>query len=110
MKTLVIAAATAATLAAAPAASANDLAFIGGLEYTTEARVFEATAGIEYSIHGFTISPFLAMNDSAGRFDLRSVELTVGYTVNPNVNLYVTVEGDRNFRHTETTLGVAFRF
>jgi hypothetical protein len=110
MKTLVIAAATAATLAAASAASANDLAFVGGLEYTTEAKVLETTAGVEYSLQAFTISPLLTVNDSTGSFDLRAVELTVGYAATQNVNLYVTVAGDNSFNHTETTLGLSFRF
>lgn len=110
MKTLVIAAATAATLAAASAASANDLAFIGGIEYTTEAKVLETTAGVEYSLQGFTVTPLLTVNDVSGNFDLSAVELTVGYAVGSSVNLYVTVAGDNRFNHTETTLGVAFRF
>lgn len=110
MKTLLIAAATAATLAAASAASANDLAFVGGLEYMTEAKIIETSAGVEYSINGFTISPLLTVNDSTGSFGLSAVELTVGYTVNPNINVYATVSGDRNFNYSEATLGVAFRF
>jgi hypothetical protein len=110
MKTLVIAAATAATLAAASAASANDLAFVGGLEYAAEAKVFEATAGVEYTYQSFTFTPLLTLNDSTGSFDLNSVELTVGYTVNPNINVYATVSADRNFNYSEATLGVAFRF
>jgi len=110
MKNLMIAAATAATLSAATAASANDLAFIGGIEYATKAEVFETTVGLEYAVNRFTVTPLLTLNDSDGDFDLQAVELTVGYTVSRNVNLYVTVEGDRNFNHNETTLGVAFRF
>jgi hypothetical protein len=110
MKNLMIAAATAATLSAATAASANDLAFIGGVEYTTEAKVLETTVGLEYAVNRFTVTPLLTLNDAAGDFDFIAVELTVGYTINSSVNLYVTIDGDRDFNHNETTLGVAFRF
>jgi hypothetical protein len=110
MKNLMIAAATAATLSAATAASANDLAFIGGIEYATKAEVFETTVGLEYAVNRFTLTPLLTLNGSAGDFDMRTIELTVDYTVSSSVNLYVTIDGDRDFNHNETTLGVAFRF
>jgi hypothetical protein len=110
MKTLMIAAATAATLAGASAASANGLAFFGGIEYATDAKVIETTAGVEYGFGAFTVSPLLTLNDVAGDLSLRAVEITAGYALNTNINLYLTVEGDNSFNRTETTLGVAFRF
>jgi hypothetical protein len=110
MKNLMIAAATAATLSAATAASANDFALVGGIEYTVEAKVIEATVGVEYNVRKFTFAPLLTLNDSTGNFDFRAVELTVGYAVNSNMNMYVTVDGDSGFNYNEATLGVAFRF
>lgn len=109
MKTFAIVAATALALSAT-AATAGDLAFLGGLEYTTEAEVFEATAGVEYATNGFTFTPLIVMNDAANDFDFVSAELTVGYDLGKNVNAYVTVESDADWNHAETTLGVALRF
>lgn len=109
MKTFAIAAATALALSAT-AVTAGDLAFLGGLEYTTEAEVFEATAGVEYATNGFTFTPLVVFNDDADDLDFVNAELTVGYDVNEAVNAYVTVETDADWNHAETTLGVALRF
>jgi hypothetical protein len=109
MTNTMIAAVAALTLSTA-AASANDLAFLGGLEYAVEAEVFEATAGIEYTAGNFTITPVLTLNDATGKFEFAAAELTVDYAVATSVNVYVTAESDSNWKHTETTLGVALRF
>jgi len=111
MKTLMIAAVTAATLSAASVAQANDLAFVGGFEYSTRgAGVFETTAGVEYTIENFTFAPLVTLNNSTGNFDLNKVELEVGYDVNENVNLYVNFVTNRALTLTETQVGVEFRF
>lgn len=109
MKNIIIAAAT-ATLLTAAAASANGLAVLGGVEYTVEAEVLEATAGVEYAVGDLTLTPLLTLNDAAGDFEFVNAELTVGYTVSPVVGVYATVETDSDWDYAETTLGVAFRF
>jgi hypothetical protein len=109
MKNMIIAAATAAILAAT-AANANDIAILGGLEYTTEAEVFEATVGIEGALAGFTITPLLTVNDAAGDFEFTGSEVTVGYSVSTAVAVYATIEADADWGHSETTLGVSLRF
>lgn len=109
MKNMIIAAATAAILSAT-AANANDLAILGGLEYTTEAEVFEATVGVEGALAGFTITPLLTVNDTAGDFEFTGAEVTVGYSVSTAVAVYATVEADADWDYSETTLGVSLRF
>ena len=109
MTKTMISAITALTLSTA-AASANDLAFLGGLEYAVEAETFEATAGVEYGIAGITLTPMLTLNDAAGGFELAAAEVTVGYAVSDFAGVYLTVEADGDFKHTETYVGVALRF
>lgn len=103
-------AAVAALTFSAAAASAGDLAYLGGLEYTVEAEAFEATAGIEYAAGGLTLTPVLTINDATGDFEFAAADLTIGYAVATSVNVYATVEADADFDYTETTLGVSFRF
>ena len=108
MKNVFLAAAIAMTTTAA---SAADLAFLGGLEYTVEAEVTEATVGVEYApIAGVTITPVLTFNDDGQDFQFESTAITLGYAVNSAVNAYVTVDADEDFNRTETTVGVAIRF
>jgi hypothetical protein len=109
MKNMIIGAATAAILTAT-AANANDLAILGGLEYTTEAEVFEATVGVEGALAGFTITPLLTVNDTAGDFEFTGAEVTVGYSVSTAVAVYATIEADADWDYSETTLGVSLRF
>ena len=109
MTKTMISAVTALTLSTA-AASANDLAFLGGLEYAVEAEAFEATAGVEYGIAGITLTPMLTLNDATGGLELATAELTVGYTVSDFAGVYLTVETDGDFEYTETYVGLALRF
>lgn len=109
MKTLAIGAVTAFTLSAA-AATAGDLAYIGGLEYAVEAEAFEATAGIEYGIAGFVITPVITLNDATGGLELSTTELSVGYAVSDFAGVYLTVEANKDFEYTETYVGVSLRF
>lgn len=104
-----IAAVAALTLSTA-AANAGELAYLGGVEYAVEAEVFEATAGVEYAVGGFTLTPVFTLNDAAGDFEFAEAELTVGYEVTTSMSVYTTVETDSDFNHAETTVGVAFRF
>lgn len=109
MTNTMVAAVAALTLSTA-AASANDLAFLGGLEYAVEAEVFEAAAGVEYTAGSFILTPVLTLNDATGKFEFAAAELTAGYAITNSVNVYVTAESDSNWKRTETTLGVAFHF
>jgi hypothetical protein len=109
MKNMIITAVTAAILTTT-AANANDLAILGGLEYTTEAEVFEATVGVEGAVAGFTITPLLTVNDAAGDFEFTGAEVTVGYTLATSVAVYTTIEADADWDHSETTIGVSLRF
>jgi hypothetical protein len=84
--------------------------FVGSLEYAIEAETFEATAGMEFGIDQWTITPVIVMNDEFGDFDFSSAELNVSYDASENVDLYITFETDADFDYAETTLGVAFRF
>ena len=103
-------AAVAALTFSAAAANAGDLAYLGGVEYAVEAEVFEATAGVEYTVGGFTLTPVFTLNDAAGDFEFAAAELTVGYAVTTAMSVYTTIETDANFDRTETTVGVALRF
>lgn len=94
----------------ASSATAGELAFLGGLEYTTEAEVVEATAGIEYNLNQFTLVPSITVNDAAGDFEFAGVDITIGYAINGATAAYVTVDADEDFNRTETTLGLSVRF
>ena len=97
----------------ATAAAADELAFIGDIEYAIEAEVSEATVGLDYApafINGLTITPVLTLNDDGQSFNFDQAELTVAYEVVEGVAAYATVESDIDFNYAETTVGVAFRF
>lgn len=108
MKNIMIAATVSALLASS--ATAADLAFVGGLEYTTEAGVFEATAGVEYNLNQIVLASSLTVNDADGDFEFTGADFTVGYTINDASSVYVTVDADADFNRTETTLGLSVRF
>lgn len=110
MKNVFLAAALATTTTAA---SAGDLAFLGGLDYTVEAEVLEATVGVEYAPEfaaGVTITPVFAFNDAGQEFAFDAASITLGYALDSAVNAYVTIDADKDLNRTETTVGLAFRF
>lgn len=103
---------TAAALAAimTTTASAADLGFFGGAEYTVEAEVIETTLGMSAGFNDFVVAPAFVMNNDGQSFNLSTVDVTMMYNIDRNTTAYVNVEADDSFDYTETTLGVAFNF
>lgn len=108
MKTLVVAAAIALTTTAA---SAQDLAYVGSVEYAFEAEAVSLDFGAAMNVGNITVNPMLnAEYTSANDLDFTGVTLGVGYALTSNVGLYGSVETDGDFDYEEATMGVSFSF
>jgi hypothetical protein len=107
---LATAAAVAFTATAASAESLLPVPVMGSFEYATEAETMTLDLGTQLTVGAIAITPLATFDDAGDTFEFTSAEVTVSYMIGNNVDLYATVEGDQDFGHAETTVGVAFSF
>ena len=112
MKNVFIAATAALgfTATAAAAESLLPVPVMGQMEYATEAETFTLDLGTELTMGPIALTPIAEMSDAGGEFDFTGADLTASYMIGDSVDLFVTVEGDDEFAHEETSFGVAFKF
>lgn len=103
-------AAIAAMGLSATSAYAGDLSFNAETEYAFEAETFSIETGAAYNVNSFTFAGLVAFDDSADSLDFTGAEVSVSYAVTEGVDAYVRIEGDADWDHSETVVGVSFSF
>lgn len=110
MKTAIFATALAITSTAA-SAEGLALAFAGNAEYAVEAETFETNLGAVIGVMpSLTFAPSVTFAGNSDNFEFTGVEVGATYNLTSNFDLYGVVEADKDFNHSETTIGVAFSF
>lgn len=109
MKNLLII--TAATIALASPAIANDLSFGAYGEYALEAESLEFGLGADYVVGEATFSADLTVVKFNGEsLDLDSLDLSAAYAISNKSDIYATITLDSDLKYTETVVGIAVKF
>lgn len=83
----------------------------GAAEYSIENETMDFDLGTEIAFGNFAFVPNANMSWSdADSLTFDGVDLTGVYMLGNNIDLYAGVELDGDMEHTDTTVGVAFRF
>jgi len=112
MKNVIIAAAAVGLFATNVAAEGWERpAVIGKTEYNVTTEKWAFDTGVEVDVLGFTVTPKVkGAYTSATNLDFVGSEINASYGVNDMATAYVTVTADDNWKYTDTTVGVSFRF
>lgn len=106
MKKIMLAA---AAIALATSASAFD-SYIG-VERDVKAGDNTAYVGGEHTVGGLTLSVQADLDLNKGnRGTLDTLNLDASYTIGSNVDVYLQNDLDKDWKRTETTVGVKYKF
>lgn len=85
--------------------------FVGSAAYAVEAETFEFNFGTEFVVNDWTFTPFVtATHDKVNDMQFEGLTVLTEYSVNQNVNLFVSLSTDDDFKYDEAVIGTGFRF